>query len=84
MYETIITFPCFGHLLTAAGFMFSLRIMDEKCLKVSWMCEEELPKQQKLIRFAKRKIKAEPEVSSGAGRHSFFRVRKLERIAEHF
>lgn len=70
--------------VSVADTVFSLRIIDENCWKVSWMSKEEPPQQQKMTKFTKRKINTEPEGSSGVGRHSFFRVRKLDRMTEYF
>jgi hypothetical protein len=55
------------------------RIMEERCAKVEWEGEED-GGQQGIVAFAAAAQDSKLE-SSGAGRHSYFRIRKLQRVA---
>jgi hypothetical protein len=55
------------------------RIMDEQCTKVEWESEEDA--QQGVLSFAAAGQQSSKLESSGAGRHSYFRIRKIQRVA---
>ncbi|GMH36251.1 hypothetical protein BSKO_04119 [Bryopsis sp. KO-2023] len=60
-------------------------LLEERGVKTKWECDqEEDNSQQKLTCFAKRKAGCQIEMSSGVGRHTFFRVRRLQRVGAEF
>ena len=56
-------------------------ILDARAVPVKWECEEEGGQQQ--LNFGNSSAKA-VLASSGAGRHSYFRARKLQRVQGGF
>jgi ribonuclease H2 subunit A len=57
-------------------------LLKENCVPVKWECEEGDPAQQTLNfgGASQKKVVA----SSGAGRHSYFRARRLQRVTAGF
>lgn len=78
-----------GHVDAVFGFPSLVRfswstcnpILDARAVPVKWECEEEGGQQQ--LNFGNSGARA-PLASSGAGRHSYFRARKLQRVAAAF
>ena len=70
--ERVFGFPS----LVRFSWQGAVRLMDERCCKVQFPCDsDEVPGQQALAYGA-----APPKASSGAGRHSYMRARKLQRM----
>ena len=70
--ERVFGFPS----LVRFSWQGAARLMDERSCKVQFACEsDEVPGQQALAYGA-----ALPKASSGAGRHSYMRARKLQRM----
>ena len=70
--ERVFGFPS----LVRFSWQGAVRLMDERCCKVQFPCDsDEVPGQQALAYRA-----APPKASSGAGRHSYMRARKLQRM----
>ena len=70
--ERVFGFPS----LVRFSWQGTVRLMDEHCCKVQFACDsEEVPGQQALTYGS-----APQRASSGSGRHSYMRARKLQRV----
>ncbi|KAK9916785.1 hypothetical protein WJX75_006984 [Coccomyxa subellipsoidea] len=58
----------------------SAKILETAAVPVQWECDDELnaSQGQQVLPFGKQSVKA--EVSTGVGRHAFFRAHKLQRV----
>eukprot|EP00884_Botryococcus_braunii_P006458 jgi/Botrbrau1/15813/Bobra.40_1s0002.1 len=71
--------PVFGFpSLVRFSWQTCTRLLDDKGAKVKWECDEEGCSSQMCLTFGGKV--AATKSSSGAGRHSFFRARKLQRV----
>ena len=70
--EPVFGFPS----LVRFSWQSTTRLLDEHCCKVQFPCDSEEEPGQQALGFGQ----AQPLASNGAGRHSYMRARKLQRM----
>lgn len=80
-----------GHIDKVFGFPSLVRfswstcdpLLEKHAVPVKWECDEDGDASQQTLNFGGARGGPAAQASTGAGRHSYFRARKLQRIANH-